>query len=317
MANLVQIEPEIPQAETAQAMLGGWLADLEKSGPMISTTLAALNQDIGGLAGLVVMGGGPGTGKTAFAVQIALEHTKGGGPCVYLGFEEGPGGFFSKLMQRETGIPRKDQAQAIQGKLGAALADEYDNPKPDGIQDKLKEAIEARQNLILRGLPKPQGDLEEAAPAGLDLPELASLVQNLQRDTKKPCLVVVDSLHYTPLGAQGAGLDGKRAIDAALHLFTALQQRTGACVLMIAHQTKAEAKAKDGGLMAFSGSATIAYAVDMAIQLQRSTDQNGEDEIPDEKGRVGLEIRVPKNRMGAILPIPIKVNFNLHTQTLA
>lgn len=315
MANLVQIEPLIPDPEKAQALLGGWLADLEKSGPMIDTTLAALNQGIGGLGGLVVMGGPPGCGKTALAVQIALGHTKGGGPCVYLGFEEGPRGFFSKLMQRETGISRKDQAQAIQGKLGAALADEYGSPTPDSIKGAMDAAIEARQNLILRGLPKREKD-PQAAPAGLDMQELIGLVNDLQSDTGKPCLVVVDSLHYTPLGAQGAGLDGKRAVDMALHMFTELQQETGACVLMIGHQTKAEAKAKDGSLMAFSGSGTIAYAVDMAIQLQRATDESGQDHIPDEKGNVGLEIRVPKNRLGAAFSAPIITTFNLHKQTL-
>jgi replicative DNA helicase len=296
---ILEVEGDETNPFTALNLFPAWLEKMRTAGAAVDTTIPALNRAIGGLAGLVIMGGPPGCGKTALAVQIAIGHAKQGGGVIYCGYEEGPAGFFSKLMQRETGISRKDQA--------TALREGWNRDSGADVARAVEGEIQALGNrLQIFGLP-PAGE-------GIDREAIQEGAQVFRHTTGLPALVVVDSLHYTPLPG-GAATD-KGAIDAALRTWSEIQQATGATVLMIGHQTKAEARGADSGLMAFSGSATIAYAVDMAIQLQRKKDETGKDEIPDAGGRVTLEISVPKNRMGGVYTRPIETSFHLFTQKI-
>lgn len=296
---ILEVEGDETNPFTAANLFPAWLEKMRKAGPAVDTTITALNRVIGGLSGLVIMGGPPGCGKTALAVQIAISHAKQGGGVIYCGFEEGPAGFFSKLMQRETGISRKDQATALKEGWNKGSAADVSR----AVEGEIKALAD---RLHIYGLP-PAGQ-------GIDRKAIQEGAEVFAATTGLPALVVVDSLHYTPL--PGGAMTDKGAIDAALRAWSEIQQATGATVLLIGHQTKAEARGADNGLMAFSGSATIAYAVDMAIQLQRKKDETGKDEIPDAGGRVTLEISVPKNRTGGVYLRPIETAFHLFTQKI-
>lgn len=305
MEDLVSIEALRPE-EKAQQHLAEWLAYMKKARPAISTTIPELDEILGGLFGLVVMGGGPGTGKTALAIQIAETYATQGGPVVYLSYEQGKWGFFARVMQRALGIAPKDQAKGLQGAEGEAYAQQ------------LQARLGQMPNLLLAELPKTKDNRRPE----IDPKEIAQRVVGLQATTGKTCLVVVDSLHYTPLGEAAAGMDGKRAIDTALHIFTQLQQFTKCTVLAIAHQTKGEVNARDNGLMSFSGSGTIAYAADITLQLTRAwgKDENGQKLPTPPEGPLGeqadwLKVAVPKSRMG-ITSEGIDVLYNLGKQII-
>lgn len=294
----IYIKTELPAAADARragAIFPDWLEDMQRARPLISTTIKGLDNILGGLHGLAILGGGPGSGKTGLAVQIAQEYGKQGGPVIFLSYEQGPSGFFSRIMQRELGVSPKDQFATLQGSDSAAAV------------QSLKEAVKDLTNVLVYGLP--------SEGKGEDWQGITKTVKALQDDTGKACLVVVDSLHYVPLGDTGAALDGKRAIDKALSYLTELQQATGAAILAIAHQTKGEINAKDSGLMAFSGSATITYAADVALQITRATD---DDEKPILAGDgVLVKISVPKNRLGAMATEGIEAAYNLQNQTFS
>ena len=285
---MIDIENPLPEGQRAPALLGGFLEEMRTKLDPISTTVKGVDSATGGLAGLVVIGGGPGTGKTALAIQAAQNYAKESGPVIYLAYEQGPAGFFHRILQRVSGKPTHKHRQLVQSEAG------------EGDVLQLEKEINLMPYLHLEGLP--------AGNEGLDPEELKKNIGTLQEVAGKRALVVVDSLHYTPLGEGSDRLDGKRYIDKSLRIFSELQQATKATVVCIAHQTKAEVKDKDSGLMSFSGSGTIAYAADIAIQLVRNDN-------PDGSG--GLDITIPKNRFGEVrITDPVRASYNLHTQTI-
>jgi KaiC/GvpD/RAD55 family RecA-like ATPase len=259
----------LPEAQAGKKF-PAWLEKMQKAGPPISTTVKGLDNVLGGFRGVTIIGGAPSCGKTGFVIQVAQQYAKEGGPVIFLSYEQGPGGFFSRLFQRETGREIKDMIDILQGENGEEIA------------AKLKEEINQMKTLRLFGLPA-KGEEEQQIKAVKDA------IKTMQEATKKTALLVVDSLHYVPLGKDSAGLDGKRAIDAALEMFTGIEQATGAAVLMISHQTKVEAKKGSAGLMDFSGSATISFACDIAMIIS---------ETEPLKDSPAVLISIPKNRFG-------------------
>ena len=282
----------LPEAQAGKKF-PAWLEKMQKAGPPISTTVKGLDNVLGGFRGVTIIGGAPSCGKTGFVIQVAQQYAKEGGPVIFLSYEQGPGGFFSRLFQRETGREIKDMIDILQGENGEEIA------------AKLKEEINQMKTLRLFGLPA-KGEEEQQIKAVKDA------IKTMQEATKKTALLVVDSLHYVPLGKDSAGLDGKRAIDAALKIFTKIEQATGAAVVLISHQTKTEVSSGNSGLMAFSGSATISYASDIAIQLQRKKTDKKEIDVLEP----GLNISVPKNRFGATDTEGFEVPYNLQKQII-
>lgn len=287
MNDIIRIEAidsdgkEVLSDHAGKTLINGWVEEMQKDLQPISTTIKGLDDVLGGLWGMSVIGGGPATGKTALCVQIAEHYAIQGGPVIYLAFEQGPSGFFSRLYQRFTGVSTKDQREHIRKDKGTVKA--------------FRDHIANMPNLRVLGLPK-GGD-------PMHWNELQLAASTMQEATKKKALIVVDSLHYTPLGPENDNLDGKRAINKALQIFTGMHQDTGATIAMIAHQTKAEVKGKEKDLMSYSGSATIGYAVDIAIQLT----------VDEQKNR---EISIPKNRGGSPLTRGLDIDYDLNFQKM-
>lgn len=280
---MIDIENPIQEGRRATDLLSKFIEEMQRPLDPISTSVKSIDKYIGGFAGLVIIGGGPGTGKTALAIQAAIHYAKKGGPVVYLAYEQGPEGFFHRLLQRLSTKSTIEHRELIQGSQGESYI------------SKLQKEVEAMPYLHLKGLPPEE--------EGMNPDKLLQEIESLQEITGKRALVVVDSLHYTPL--EGADmLDGKRYIDKALRSFSKIQQATKAAVVCIAHQTKAEVKDKDSGLMSFSGSGTIAYAADVAIQLKRNMEEGG------------LDFFIPKNRFGQTSTDPATISYNLSQQTI-
>jgi replicative DNA helicase len=260
-----QITVEINEQNQLKNLIPAWIETTAAREYVPTGT--GIDAITGGLAGLTILGGGPGTGKTALAVQIAENYALQGGAVVYLSYEMGVSGFVTRVFQRLTGISAKDQQREL-------------NRNPES-RETLARFAEKVPYLLVEGLPG----------AGVAINEGNTLTDQLKRltaATGKTVLLVVDSLHYVPLGAGGA-MDGKRAIDLALSRITHIQQETGAAVVAISHQTKTEAAAGESGVMSFSGSAMIAYAADICLIIRK----------PDtEKGEAYTRIEVTKNRFG-------------------
>lgn len=282
-------EPDL-QAISAGAAASKFLQEMTTPVQKISSSIQSVDNITGGISGFTVIGGGPGTGKTAFCVQVAYNYTITNGPCLFLSYEQGSRGFFHRLVQRKTGRETHTHPEYFQHKI-------------DGLEnaESFQKEMEALQNLYVMDLPNDEEGINSAA--------IIDIIDHLQNQTGKRVLLVVDSLHYTPL-ADSDHLDGKRLIDKALKVFTRIQQKTGAAVVCIAHQTKSEVKEKEGGLMNFSGSAMISYACDVAIQLQRA------EPGTDQTGRGNLLCRIVKNRFGRTTNEPIRLYFNLTNQKI-
>jgi predicted ATP-dependent serine protease len=284
MANVIKTElTEIMKTQSGATLLPAWIEEMKKDIYPISTTIPAIDNKIGGILGLCVVGGGPGTGKTAFAVQVAENYALQGGPVFYLSFEMGRAGFIGRIFQRVTGLGAKDHRQEIKRNQDAI----------NELQSKFDKMVNLRI-LELPGINKE-----------FNFEELKEACKVAYEATGLQPLIVVDSLHYTPLPVEYNSLDGKRKIDKSLEIFTDIHQGSGANILMIAHQTKGEIKAGDSSEISFAGSVTIGYAVDIAILLER-----------DDNGEKNLIVKIVKNRWGQKVPGGESVEYNLQKQII-
>jgi len=71
---MIQIDSNIQPENRAGAKFPAWLQEMQTARPAISTTIPQLDNILGGLYKVTIIGGGPGTGKTALAIQISQQY---------------------------------------------------------------------------------------------------------------------------------------------------------------------------------------------------------------------------------------------------
>ena len=262
-----------PQLSRLGDLLGAWEADaLAAHEARVNGTprgpqsgFASLDRELGGCfsPGLHIVHGQPGSGKTAFALQIAATC---GCPALFLSCEMSP----LELLRRHT-------ARVTRTFLGRLKSGEY------APADSLKLAREACAAAPLLALA--DGTRAYAPPLWLRDAALAA------RGDHKHLLVVVDSLHSW---AEGAPVEASEyeTLGAALLSLRQLAHLLGCPVLAIAERNRDAMKG--GGLSAGAGTRKIEYGAETVIDLTR--DMGTREDLA---GNVAIKLKLAKNRSGA------------------
>ena len=197
-----------------------------------------IKPSVGG--GLVVqLAGGPGTGKTTFALALAAALARIGTQTLYISFEEGEADLVSKLRQ---------QSQPRLNKLSyhSSLEDEWFTAKL--VESASLDEVEATLILPLkRFIAEAKDDLPKAQREGAMVPPL-------------PFLIVLDSLSALTLGERIPNISmtmDPGTIRRRLASFVSLCRQLRVLVILITSENRAEWGDRD-----------LDYLVDMVISLR-------------------------------------------------
>lgn len=297
-AQAVTCVPETPP-DTARLyplpdLLDEWATDAEEAraaclagtprGPI--TGLGKLDRALGGFLapGLHILHGEPGTGKTAWGLQVAATC---GTPALFVTTEMGP----LELLRRIT-------ARVTNTYLGRLKSGELD---PAASLALATRAVQACPLLALldtsRGYVAPwriDGEppgILEAAEAWRD------------RHGADSCLVVLDSLHTWSDAAPRPFATEYDSLNAAVDELRRLAGRLAAPVLAIAERNRANMTSS--GQSAGAGTRKLEYQADTVLALQRED----ADWREDAAGEYAVSVKVAKNRNGATGP---KVRLAFH-----
>jgi replicative DNA helicase len=239
------------------------------------TGLEALDQELGGYLppGLHVVHGGPGIGKTAFALQVA---TSCGCPALYLTCEMGPLELLRRITARLTGTF-----------LGRLKSGEY---APAESLAKARQAIAAVPDLVIA----------DATQAFAKPDWLRDVALSVKREQVR-LLIVVDSVHSWADGAPD-DLGEYERLNSAVGALRALAGALDCPILAIAERNRASMQR--GGLNAVAGSRKFEYTGETVLDLSE------DDKAPlGAPGTVALIAKLQKNRHGAPGK-PILLRFN-------
>lgn len=254
-------------------LLGSWEEDAQTAheahrsqkarGPLSGFPL--LDRELGGCfsPGLHIVHGQPGSGKTAFALQVAAQC---GCPCLLLSCEMAP----LELLRRHT-------ARVTGTYLGRLKSGEL---SPGESLSLARRACAAAPLLALA-----DGTRAYASPSWLR--DAAKAAQG----EEPHLLVIVDSVHSW---AEGAGVEASEyeTLNAALLGLRSLAH-TLCCPILAVSERNRDAM-KGGGLSAGAGTRKIEYGAETVIDLTRDMARRD-----DGAGEVEVTLKLAKNRSGA------------------
>jgi replicative DNA helicase len=229
------------------------------------TGLKKLDAELGGALppGPTVIHGGPGVGKTAFALQIAASCRC---PALLVTCEMAPAELFRRHMARVCGEY-----------LGRFKSGEM---HPEAVQQKARQAAEAAPLLSIV-------DATRAYASPLYLREVAEIA----RGDARHLLLIVDSLHSWAEAAPAAATEYD-ALNAGLAALRTLAHQLACPVLIICERNRAGMKTDS--VNAGAGTRKIEYGAETVLSLDRK-----EDAREDGAGEVAVTLKFAKNRHGA------------------
>ena len=240
------------------------------------TGFKKLDEDLGGCLspGLHIVHGQPGTGKTAWALQVAAQC---GFPCLYVTCEMAP----LELLRRHT-------ARVTRTYLGRLKSGEI---APQESLELARRGAMAAPNLAL----------VDATRAGAETAYLSQCVEAVRLRAQengadaRHVLLIVDSLHSWAEGVAASGRVGEgseyEVLNAALLGLRGLSHAARCPVVAISERNR-EAM-KSGGLSAGAGTRKLEYGAESVLDLSRA------DEREDAGSAVAVTARLVKNRGGA------------------
>lgn len=231
---------------------------------------AALDALIGGAfrPGLHIMHGGPGTGKTAFALQVAAMC---GTPALFVSCE------ISMLE-----IMRRMAARVSGTYLGRFKTGEL---LPEAAERYAMQACAVAPLLAL----------VDGTAAFPGIPWIAQQAEAIRGDARH-ILVVVDSLHTWANRGNTKGQQEYDMLNAALSGLEQLAGRLHAPVLAIAERSRSTMRT--GGMNAAKGTSRVEYAGETVLGLNTEYDDDGNPAQPDMHGERSVWLTVEKNRHG-------------------
>lgn len=226
-------------------------------------------------AGLHILHGNAGTGKTALALQIAAQCRC---PALFVTCEMAP----AELLRRHT-------ARVTETYLGRLKSGEMSGNAAESLA---RRAIEAVPDLAFV-------DATRAVASPQYLLECAEIIR---RDAKH-LLIVIDSLHTWTQSAVGdSGASEYEALNAAIRALQMMASSLNCPLLMVSERNRDSMKG--GGLNAGAGTRKIEYQGETVIDLERKSDAQ-----EDAAGEVEVVLKLAKNRHGSIGK-PISLRFN-------
>lgn len=277
---------EEPQWQTLENYLEEYYKQLGSQGSGLKTYFDEFDSKLEGLRGIVIIGGEPGSGKTALAMQIGFETALDEKPVVIYSFEMPKAQLVTRLFQRSGKLLYRKMQEGIK-------VLESDSR----FVDAQKVINKAASRIIIRETSDFFTKEKGAINATFDFSEQIQHLGQLTEQYGSPPLVIIDSLHEIPVD-QKYSRELKQKIDYIMLNLRNMCDQTGCTFLLISHQSRSGMK--EGGLSSFMGSASIEYTVDMALTISIPTGNDAQDE--------DRELIVAKNRYG---PKP-RANFNFN-----
>ncbi|MCK8496043.1 DnaB helicase C-terminal domain-containing protein [Spirosoma sp. RP8] len=273
------------QWPTLEDYLEEYCQQMGSQGDGLKTYFKEFDEDLDGLRGIVIVGGEPGSGKTALVLQIGFDTAIDERPVVIYSFEMPKAQLVTRLFQRVGKIKFKKLQKRPESLL------------EDDLQQfvKAKETIaKASSRITIR---ETKDFFEKGTNGSVNaIFDFAEEIRQLNRITElygKPPLVIIDSLHEIPVD-QKYGRELKQKIDYIMLNLRNMCDQTGATFLLISHQSRNGQK--EQGLTSFLGSASIEYTVDMALTVGKPQDAEKTAFAPGQTE--DRELTVAKNRYG-------------------
>nr|WP_320009933.1 DnaB-like helicase C-terminal domain-containing protein [uncultured Desulfobulbus sp.] len=203
-----------------------------------------LDQALGGMHGINIIGGPPKAGKSAFCIQIATDMALRKLPVIYYDFENGRHKIYLRTLSR---LSRLSTAQI----KGAVL-------QPEG-QSSLQQAQQQLKKLLF--------SLRVVNDRSLSPETMRRHIDFLRHETRSPyTVVVIDSLHKLPF----KDISQKRSgIDGWLRQLEAIRDELAVSFLVISELARNSEGQFDQQphLGSFKGSGDIGYSADNAMVL--------------------------------------------------
>ncbi|OQC06332.1 MAG: Replicative DNA helicase [Candidatus Hydrogenedentes bacterium ADurb.Bin101] len=249
----------------------------------IKTGLDKVDEEIGGVfqPGLHSIQGGPGVGKTAFALQVACSC---GFPALYVTCEMAPLELLRRIAARVTGTY-----------LGKFKSGELE---PDQAKAQVRRAIATCPNLAI--LDSTRGYVPAFAPdSNPNAMNLFDLAETLRGDSPH-VVIVIDSLHSWADKAL-ADLKEYEYLNTAIGSLRGLAAVLDCPVIAIAERNRQSMD--KGGISGGAGTRKIEYSAESVIELDST---NGG---PDANGEASVSLKLSKNRNG-VIGRSVELRFN-------
>ena len=244
----------------------------------VRSGLAGLDNILGGFqAGLNILAGGPGVGKTTFALQIAADASSAGVPVLYVTFENGPESLTEK------GICAAGKLNSRDVRRGQASAGDVERAAARWRQKAERLAIIEGRSTLSRG-------------------QIRGKARRLMnRFAAERCLIVVDYLQlYAKAAKDLRGLGSLREkVEVMGNELRDVAVRLRCPVLAIASLSRGDNNYDRPTLSSLKESGDIEYSADTVMLL--APDPEGVNMDP----AVPLTLRVAKNRHGETGTVPV------------
>lgn len=240
-------------------------------------------------AGLHVLQGAPGCGKTALALQTASDCFY---PCLYVTTEMPVLELFRRLIARQT--------KTFLGKLKTGEV---------GGREAQRLALTTIENL-------PRMAFMDGTKAYASVEAITRAAEGLAESLKTPhVLIIIDSLTVwaksaTKGAVEFAGIGEYEIINHGVNGCLNIANYLNAPVLALSHRNR-QANRGEGGLHSAKGSGSIEYEAESVLDIEHS---DKTDRSPDFHGDLKVKLTAYKNRNG-IPNVPVKLIFNGRTQS--
>ena len=220
----------------------------------LTTGFARLDQALGGLHGLNILGGTPKAGKSTFAIQAAADMAGRRLPVIYYDFENGRQKIYLRILSRLSRLPVE------QIRAGNLVGDEA---------FRLTEGLHTLETLLPW--------LRVVNDRKLSPETMRRHIDFLRHETRSDyAVVVIDSLHKLPF----KDISQKRSgIDGWLRQLEAIRDELAVSFLVISELERGPDGQFDRQpqLGSFKGSGDIGYSADNALVLLPQWDPFGDD----------------------------------------
>jgi hypothetical protein len=203
-----------------------------------------MDEALGGLHGINIMGGLPKAGKSCFFIQVATEMARRRVPVIYYDFENGRQKIYQRTLCRLSRLTTEQ-----------IRSDRLTNPE----KSRLRGAKEELRKLLPW--------FRVVTDRKLDPKLMRSHIDFLRHESKSNyTMVVIDSLHKLPFKDFS---ERRTGIDAWLRHLEAIRDELNVSFLVISELTRGEDGQydKQPQLGAFKGSGDIEYSADNAMVL--------------------------------------------------
>ena len=249
----------------------------------IRTSIDAVDDAIGGVfqPGLHAVQGGPGVGKTAFALQIATTCAQ---PALFVTCEMAPLELLRRITSHFTGV---FLSKFKTGEL-----------TPEFAGKKVREAIASCPDLAILDCTRGYVPAFGYTNGGPNLYDFAAAL----RGDAPHFLLVLDSLHtWADAASDSQNLKEYDYLNLAIGSLRGLSASLDCPILAVVERNRA-GMAK-GGLSAGAGTRKIEYSAETMIEL------DAKDGGPNADGSTDVELRLSKNRNG-LVGRPVALKFN-------